>query len=197
MRDCYSRERFILTLIPTALIVGGVLVSDAALDKGGEHNCGWLIFAGGWLMLALTLMTKINPDGYWKIHFTKENTYKALGAVTVMASAIFAQRALVKRDPAQIKSAMILFMLSWALFALLLGYDFEKGKFNRTKLLLAGTGAFFIVSSMAILTLKDRKYSVQAIQNEQFNTGNVFSFGLPLFTLGWVLIIMSISVINK
>lgn len=197
MTDCVDRQRLILTTIPVLVIVGGVLYSDAALDKGDSSNCGGFVFAGGWILLALSLFLRPVQSGgnAFRLVFDKSNLYKVGAAALVAFAAMFAQRALVNRSEGQMKSAALLFVAAWLLFALTIGYDNNTGKFHKKKLVLAVLGALLISGGMGFLQGRDRKYNMMTVQTGQLSEGNVYGPGLPMFTLGWVLVILAISII--
>lgn len=193
MSLCFNKQRLVLTAIPTMAIISGMLTSDAALDKGGQFNCGGMVFSGGWILLAMTLMLK-PENGTLKFEASKANLYRAGAALLVMLSANYAQGSLSSQSSAHFRTSSMFFMMSWALFVLTLGYDFDTGNFHKRRLTLAALGGILILSGMGVLTLRDRKFNVNSSMSGQLSEGNVYGPGMPMFTLGWVLIVLSIAI---
>ena len=105
----------------------------------------------------------------------------------------------MKQAPKGLKSsgfkwAIAAFVLSWLVFAVLLG--FKDGQFRSDKMVLSIPGAVLIILGLVILYMQ-RKMNVFANPVNYNGPSSVFSPGMALFILGWILIVCSIAKMDE
>ncbi len=178
---CIDEYRYLVGTIGATLVVSGVIVTDHALDHNTTNPAGSLLFILGWMLVALSIT-----------NFTVD--WKKLGAtIFVVIAAITAQYGLTNNNINFIILGGILFVISWYLLAFVISYDETNKKIDWQKGKFAFIGATLILISMMIL-MNDRKHSIYYILRGVKGTRGLYSFGLPLFTLGWILIMLATSI---
>lgn len=182
-----------MSSIAAACIVLGVTMTDSDLERKRKslgkkyphyHSIGIILFALGWVLFAASASIQ---EKQW---------YPILGSLGVFGAAMISQK-LMQRKPTFRKenvrvdergftrsktSKMIgalLFVLSWVGLSISMAIDRNKNwRWDKFFSILAG--ALLVIISMGILIM-DRVRPVP----------NIYSLGLPLFTIGWSILAVS------
>ena len=170
-----SRPDLTLKSIGALMIVSGVILTDKAVDKGSKSDVGKYLFILGWFVVAYSTSDKM------------KNKSVFFSALFVLAMAMFAQKQMhevidLGEDEQKAMIGMGVFSLAWFVFA------FHLNKQNKVKSLIPFISAGAVILSMMIL--KNNRFYGNPISKV-----NIYNFGLPLFVIGWVGIIISSSLL--
>jgi hypothetical protein len=212
LKTCISSRKFWAAFIPALMIISAVILTDSHMDRGLKTVWGPALFVLGWLLLAFlvapTTFEEDKPNGSkgpkdegstdsYATWDWKKALYIGIPAVLVMVAAMSAQKAISTGYSAMMK-LMVLFALAWLLFGFSLGVDIKKNDKGDQKVDVdwyrsgwSMVSGMLIVVAMYIL-FHTRKLNIK--DGGQL-TGNpqTFTPGLPLFTLGWVGIMIGMS----
>ncbi len=186
---CFDNYRLVVGMLGALLIIGGVLMSEHAVDKNRGFGGGTagLVFLAGWATIAyvaaLDSNNQFSTDRFVRI---------SIPALAVFGFAAGAQYRL-QEGLQQAMVFAVLFMASWMVFAWQIATD---GKINPRyldpqKAYLALGGAVGVGASMGILFM-NREYNIFA--NDRSGPCNVYNPGLVLFTGSWMAIVAAMAV---
>ena len=182
---CIDKYKGAVGLLGAVTIIGGVLISDNAFDQGLPKTLwGPALFIVGWILVAMSFIGR-----KWQ----KTDLWKLLGAILVAVSAMVVQAVLTSGKVTWLKilGSGAFFMLAWGLLSTALSFD-DQGKFRTNKALWAYLGGLLVVAGMVVLKTNQKKDICHLLgQGPEGTRTRVYTSGLPMFTLGWVSIILA------
>lgn len=181
-----SLSKFFVLVAGMLLVMAGMTSADSALDAGQSRGRFEVLFVVGWLVIAVAVSLK----SVWPVQFDIKRALTAgIGALLILAAAVYAQRAL-QSSRAAYMGAQLIFMAAWALFVLGVSWDPDQRRFNSKRLALTGAGAVAVVSGLTVLNY-NRHYNFKTQRTD--GPGRVYNVGLPLFAMGWLTVIFGAS----
>ena len=184
-----NKNKFWYASAGAVLLTIGLLQADHRLDsasaatKGQTSYTGTVFFVLGWLLIAFAV--SLDADGVYSVEYA---TKRGLAAIGVLIAAVWAQNQVIKGGTRAIMMGLIPFMIMWGIF---IGMVIWTSDAYSQEILIKGiVGTLLIIASMMVLFTK-RRYN--------FMTGgfdgpsDVYNIGLPMFVLGWVLVVLTIS----
>jgi hypothetical protein len=173
-----NQKYAMLCALSTIIIISGQICANRDVDNSRNCVIGNIVYILGWIFLIIISTLDQN--------FKYRNQNMSIGgsAILVLATEMFSQTLINNKN--QLSHRMMgtfLTFLAWTAFATTISN--KNGKYNSKRALYAYIGIILINSGKVVL-MSDRGFD-----NPICNT---YSFGLPLITLGWVLIIVSLSI---
>lgn len=158
---------------------------------------GFFVFAIGWALVSVAAATYYQPKSSGT---GREITWNpkagpiilTMSATTAIATSASWYHLSTYKNNDMLSTVGItgVTVASWIGFAFAIAY--KKGYFDMDRFILAGLGVVAILSSMAILS-SNRRFKLTGQSLNQNTCPNVYNIGLPLFVLGWMLLVVAFT----
>lgn len=184
-----NKNKFWYASAGAVLLTIGLLREDHRLDsasaatKGRWSYAGTGLFVLGWLLIAFAV--SLDADGVYSVEYA---TKRGLPAIGVLIAALWAQHQVKKGGMRAAMMGLVPFMLMWGIFIGMVIWTSDV--YSQETLIKGIVGTLLIIASMMVLFTK-RRYNVMTGGFD--GPGDVYNMGLPMFVLGWVLVVLTIS----
>lgn len=172
-------KHYLAAMIGASMVVTiGMVESEHFLDKRkkGHSKIGLAMSSLGWLLIA-TLVSIDRKTRKFKLDLFLKRGLPAL-LIYVMGQVV---HRMLQKGKSSILLSSGLFIASWGLFSAMLVHTETSQKQERMALIYGGAG---LINMAMIALYLNRRYNT--LSGKWDGPQNVFSMGLPVFTLGWV-----------
>lgn len=179
-------KHYLVAMIGASIVVTiGMVESEHFLDKQkkGHNKIGLTMSGLGWLLIATLVSINRKTRKFDLNLFFK----RGLPALLVFAIGQVVHKMLQKGKSSILLSSGM-FISSWALFSAMLVHTESTKKKERMALIYGGAG---LINMAMIALYLNRRYNT--LTGKWDGPQNVFSMGLPVYTLGWVSLSLGFS----
>lgn len=182
----FHRNNLTLSFVGAMSVLSGIVLTDRSLDNSKRNPFGTPLFVAGWLILVYASSLKDDNTFDHRLFIMR-----GVPALFVMAAAMYAQTQMSpSRQPMM---GFALFAAAWMFWAVSLGWhvnEEDKLIYDAHRAVRGVIGAILIVASMMVL-IQDRAFNAKSGFPDR--AGQTYSFGLPLFVLGWLFVVTAID----
>ena len=187
----YSFSKFKLSLGAAgalSILAGLVMIDDSLDNKEYNHHLGTALFILGWIKIAY-IVSLDEKDELKCDLFVK----RGIPAILTLLSAGFAQSQVKKGGVLNAISGLTPFMLAWILFTTMI-IETSSNNIHESKstLRMLLYGGFAVIAASMLILFYNRKFNF--ITGKWDGKARTYSMGLPLFTIGWIMVILGIAI---